>query len=88
MVGHERCDLWCHNNINERLVLMEEREFTKHFISADIDARYAESGIRICAVFINREFPVMNSARKADRAESDAMFPAVGRHSSVVTHEV
>lgn len=78
------CDLWCHNGISFK---WEKKLFTKHFISADIDARDAKSGIGICTVFINRELPIMNSSRESDGAERHTMFPAVGRHSPVVIHE-
>lgn len=71
----------------ESLLNEKKKLFTKHFISADIDARDAKSGIGICTVFINRELPIMNSSRKSDGAERHTMFPAVGRHSPVVIHE-
>lgn len=63
-------------------------KLTKHFISADIDASDAECGIRISAVFIDRELPVMNSSRESDGAERHTMLPAVCRDRPVVVHEV
>lgn len=67
---------------------MAKNIFTEHFISADIDARNAESRIGICTVFINRELPIMNSPWESDGTESYRMFPAVRRNCSVVIHEV
>lgn len=90
-------DLWCHNIKRESLRYgflfsfngkKKKNIFTKHFISTDINARDAKSGISICTIFINRELPIMNSPRESHGAERNTMFPPVSGHHSVVIHEV
>lgn len=70
-----------------RNMIAHEKSLTEHFIATDIDTSYAKSWICIRCVFINREFPIMNSSWEANRAESDAMFPTVRWNRSVVIHE-
>lgn len=79
---------WSRNAVIYDAKTVKLKSLTQHFISADIDACYAERWVGICTVFINREFPIMNSSWETDGAKGDTMFPAISRYRSVVVHKV
>lgn len=72
------------NRVWNRLKKNIITELTQHLVSRYIDTSNAERWICVGSVFIDGEFPVVNTTREPNWTQCNSMIPSIHRHSWII----
>lgn len=50
---------------------------TQHFISGHVDSGHSEGRVSVCVVFLDGEFPVVETAAETHAPQGDAVLPSL-----------